>query len=158
MFGSEDLAVLTKWFDCVRVPNDVVSPTLQKKVLKAKTGFLVFDGQGRLSARKGGVVPARALNSMLGKSFKATFKASPTRAVKNYAKWLKDLEKAEDAVATARATVRSLEERQSKKASASVKRQLEGAQQKLAEAQATLASTQSKGLDLIATDKAVAAR
>ncbi len=139
LFGKDELAISSLFFECYRIEASSLSQTEREEVGKALPAFLLFSPSGKLIAKtSGGASSAPTLVSFLGKSWREVYGDSLQSRISKFEDFLNRLEKAEDKAELAAKKVKDLEAKADKKSDqvkvAEAKTDLEAAQKELAAA------------------------
>lgn len=149
LFGKDELALLSHYFRCVRVPSNELTEDEQKAYLRNEMGFLVFDAEGGLVAKAPGPQSAAKLTRLLGKTWATVYGENPAKRLKALDNALDELSKAEDAVANLGRTLKDAEERAEKSDRRKNIEKLEETKAKVAEAEGALAKAKASIEELL---------
>ncbi|MEE9391518.1 MAG: hypothetical protein V3W41_03335 [Planctomycetota bacterium] len=155
LFGIEEVVMGSKLFNCYRMNvEDIPDSKLQKQYGKKLPAIFFYDAKGKEIGKVTGSKKAKTVFGKLGKLYKSFYaKGSLTKWVDTYNDKLKDMEKAEDTVATAKKTLSGVQERADKK-----KKKTKKILKSIAEAKTAVSDAEkafSKAKDVVAKHEAV---
>ena len=149
MFGDDDLGAASRFFTFFRLDVDEMSDAERKELTKKVPAFLFLDGQGAQVKKLQGTVPAKALLGNLGKVYRKSYKDSLNRRLQLLSKFFNGYQSSEDELAFARMDLEKAEERKAKKDSASSRKALAKAKDRVATAETELKELQSQREELL---------